>query len=331
VPLVSIILPIYNRAAFVPDALRAIADQTWREWELIVIDDGSTDDTVAAVERHRGIVGDRLLIVRQENRGAYGARNTGLDHATGDYIAFYDSDDLWLPQYLEECVQALERNPELDWVYAACRAVDAASGAVLAGSTFADGGRPRPFLSRRSRPMGKVSLIDDPAALECQIESGLYAGLQNSVIRRRVFAGRRFWEDYRVVEDVLFLIRSIASGLRIGYLRDVLVVYRVHGDNSSASSASTPIERLLPILDEQVRGFRRLQAELPLSRVPRRKLARQIGRMQFWRAGYNGYWASGRRAEGLAAFRAGLRSWPWDVRMWKTYVVCRLRLLFEGR
>src|SRR5688572_19425954 len=96
-PTVSILLPTYNRAAFLPQALEAIGAQAFTDWELIVVDDGSTDDTPAVLERLVAGLGRPVHLIRQENQGAYGARNTGLDAARGKYVAFYDSDDTWLP------------------------------------------------------------------------------------------------------------------------------------------------------------------------------------------------------------------------------------------
>src|SRR5215510_9484689 len=97
--LVSIILPTFNRAQFLREAFASIGAQSFRNWELIVVDDGSTDDTKDVVEEWKQGVTQAVTYVKQANKGAYGARNTGLDHASGEYVAFFDSDDLWLPHH----------------------------------------------------------------------------------------------------------------------------------------------------------------------------------------------------------------------------------------
>ncbi|HMB27304.1 MAG TPA: glycosyltransferase family A protein [Blastocatellia bacterium] len=106
-PLVSVIMPTFNRADTIRRAVRSVQAQTFTDWELIVVDDGSTDNTVALIEG----CDPRLKLIRQENRGTAGARNAGLSASAGSYIAFLDSDDEWLPHHLELCVSFLEAFP----------------------------------------------------------------------------------------------------------------------------------------------------------------------------------------------------------------------------
>ncbi|HZZ84803.1 MAG TPA: glycosyltransferase family 2 protein [Anaeromyxobacteraceae bacterium] len=106
-PLVSIVMPTYNRADTISRAIASIHAQTWKRWELIVVDDGSTDGTA---DRLAGL-DPRLKLIRQANQGVTGARNTGLEAATGDLIAFLDSDDEWLPHHLELAAAFFEAFP----------------------------------------------------------------------------------------------------------------------------------------------------------------------------------------------------------------------------
>jgi len=106
-PLVSVIMPTFNRADTIRRAIRSVQAQTFTDWELIVVDDGSTDNTVALIEG----CDPRLKLIRQKNQGTAGARNAGLSASAGSYIAFLDSDDEWLPHHLELCVSFLEAFP----------------------------------------------------------------------------------------------------------------------------------------------------------------------------------------------------------------------------
>jgi hypothetical protein len=132
-PKVSVIIPTYNRARVVGDAIDSVVAQTCRDFEITVVDDGSTDDTRAVVEQYASGHGKHVRYVRQENAGAPAARNTGIRLATGEYVAFLDSDDLYLPRRLEVGVSALEGDPDTGASYVDARTVEA-KGDVLMNS-----------------------------------------------------------------------------------------------------------------------------------------------------------------------------------------------------
>ncbi len=111
-PLVSIILPTYNRADTILRAIRSVQAQTFEDWELIVVDDGSTDNTASLIDG----LDPRMILIRQENRGFTEARNTGIRAGVGNYLAFLDSDDEFLPHHLELCVAFLEAFPDEQFV-----------------------------------------------------------------------------------------------------------------------------------------------------------------------------------------------------------------------
>ena len=110
---VSVIIPTFNRASLVVETLQTALDQTFGDREIIVVDDGSTDDTRDRLQPYL----DRITYIHQQNAGVNAARNRGLQHASGEYIALLDSDDLWQPFLLELFVNVLDRNPEVGFVY----------------------------------------------------------------------------------------------------------------------------------------------------------------------------------------------------------------------
>jgi glycosyltransferase involved in cell wall biosynthesis len=116
-PLVSVILPTYNRAHTLRRAINSVLNQTYKNFELIIIDDASTDNTEELIKKIKQIDGRIKYVKCKKNIGAALARNKGLDLAQGDYIAFQDSDDEWLPQKLEKQIKKFEQNPEADIVY----------------------------------------------------------------------------------------------------------------------------------------------------------------------------------------------------------------------
>ncbi len=106
-PKVSVIIPTYNREKFVAKAIDSILSQTFRDYEIIVVDDGSTDNTRQIL----GPYGAKITYLYQENSGVSAARNTGIQHATGEWIAFLDSDDEWHPEYLSRQIGRVSSHP----------------------------------------------------------------------------------------------------------------------------------------------------------------------------------------------------------------------------
>lgn len=144
---VSIILPAYNRETLVARAIDSVLAQTYTDFELIIVDDASTDGTRAVLERYRD--DPRVtLILSDVNRGGAGARNFGLEQAGGELIAFQDSDDIWLPGKLAAQVAALDANPE--------------AGLCYCGSLFSEGTRsyyiPEPVFERYDGDMSREIL-----------------------------------------------------------------------------------------------------------------------------------------------------------------------------
>jgi glycosyltransferase involved in cell wall biosynthesis len=332
-PFVSVVLPIYNRRRFLPAAFDAIRAQRLDSLEVVVVDDGSTDDSIETVKLLARSFPYPVRCIVQSNQGPYGARNTGVSAAGGDYLAFYDSDDVWLPHHLPVCVEALEHNRDVDWVYAACEIVDLESGRLLDPSSFREYGRRRPFMTLRHQSRDRLNVITDPSAIRCQIDHGLYCGLQNSVLRRTVFERLQFESASRnEAEDQLFAIRALAAGFRLAYVDDVHVRYHVHTENSSGAALGMTLAKRRRVYEPLVAGYERLEGEVPLSAADRRALHRRIAHDLFWHLGYNGFWTEGQRAEALKLFGRALRRWPWNAAQWKTYVGAVLRTsLQRGR
>ncbi|NJR15065.1 MAG: glycosyltransferase [Calothrix sp. CSU_2_0] len=107
-PKISVIIPTYNRSHLIKDAIESVLNQTYQDFELIIIDDGSTDNTKEVLAEY----GERLQYIYQENQGRSAARNHGLNLAKGEYIAFLDSDDVWFPDKLARQVPILKSAPD---------------------------------------------------------------------------------------------------------------------------------------------------------------------------------------------------------------------------
>ena len=123
-PAISVVIPTHNRAAVLGRAIDSVIAQTFDDWEIVLVDDGSTDDTDALLLRYANRLGPKLRVIRQENAGAAAARNRGIDAARGVFVAFLDSDDEFLPEKLARQIELFRIRPELGLVYSDYSFVD---------------------------------------------------------------------------------------------------------------------------------------------------------------------------------------------------------------
>ncbi|MBI3977217.1 MAG: glycosyltransferase [Chloroflexi bacterium] len=206
--LVSAIIPAYNQAAFVSQAIESVLDQTCAEREVIVVDDGSTDETAEVVARY----GDRVRQVTQANAGLAAARNTGIRHARGEYLAFLDADDVWLPQKLEAQMAVFREAPEV--------------GLVQTGYLHVN-----TDLRRLSPPV--LPPADAGDSLGFVLPYNRMAVL--AVVLRSEWIGRvgPFETSLRACEDWDLWIRLALAGCRFATVPEALALYRLHGANMS--------------------------------------------------------------------------------------------------
>jgi glycosyltransferase involved in cell wall biosynthesis len=119
-PRVSVVVPFLNAGRFLPEAVDSVFAQTYQDWELLLVDDGSSDRSTELARHYAARVPARVHYLEHpghENRGSSASRNLGISHARGAYIAFLDSDDVWAPTKLEQQVPILDTHPEVDLVY----------------------------------------------------------------------------------------------------------------------------------------------------------------------------------------------------------------------
>ncbi len=203
-PRVSVIIPAYNSAAYLGEAVRSVQQQTYDDWEAIVVDDASGDDTFAVAASFGG----RVRAVRGErNRGPAGARNLALEHASGELIALLDADDAWLPSYLERQVQRLDTE----------RARGRRVG-IVACNARVSGSHQRTFLDHFRGPL-------EPVTLE-RVLRGNPIFISALVLRQAGEEAGWFAEELFGTEDHDLWIRILELGYEAVLNHEVLAVYR---------------------------------------------------------------------------------------------------------
>lgn len=212
-PAVSVIMPAYNVEPYVGEAIRSALAQTFTDFELIVVDDGSKDGT-ADVVKSMARADSRVKLVQQANRGLAGARNSALRAARGEFFALLDSDDVWEPEFLAEQMAIMTARPEIDIV--------TGNGWYLGGAKH--GQLARPFPDPRPAP-DLASIIGDEWSVFIM-----------SVVRRRVYTKiGPFDEEMRSNEDYDFWLRAAVADCTFARNDRPLGHYRIRTDSLSAS------------------------------------------------------------------------------------------------
>ncbi|MBW4631877.1 MAG: glycosyltransferase [Iphinoe sp. HA4291-MV1] len=222
---VSVIIPVYKVEKYVAATVESVLAQTYKNFELLIIDDGSPDRSIEICQQ---FTDNRIKIIRQENRGVAAARNVGIRHAEGEYLAFLDADDLWVPEKLEKHVEHLDNSPAVGVSF--CRSS---------------------FINETGKPLGiyQITKLKEITPLDLLCRTPIGNG-SVPVIRREVFENIAFQDNlYGVVENFYFdddrqlhPSEDVECWLRIAMktkwliegIPEALTLYRVNSQGFSA-------------------------------------------------------------------------------------------------
>ncbi|MEJ5313047.1 MULTISPECIES: glycosyltransferase [Anaerolinea] len=212
-PEVTVVLPTFNRADMILDAIRSVQAQTFQDWEIVVVDDGSTDNTKEIIQ---ALEDPRIRYLYQENKGLPGARNTGIRNARAELIAFLDSDDAFLPEKLAWQVQRMATQPDLG---------------LVAGDVFFTDAHLKPLFEARAWESHPTLTLSD-WVLGCPI-------IVSATMVRRVWLEKAgyFDETMRYVEDWDLWLRLSYLGCPMEWLSKPVTLYRIHGQNMAKHAA----------------------------------------------------------------------------------------------
>lgn len=264
IPAVSVVIATYNRARFLPEAIESVLQQRFRDFELIVVDDGSTDETPELLKSYAG----RIRSLRQENRGPAAARNLGIRSARGRWISIQDSDDLAAPDHLETLFAFTEQNPDCGMVFA--------NGAYLGGPEH---NRETIIPKEKSRRLARdgVRLVD------------LF---DKSIVRlQAALISKQCLEAVGGHDESLYICMDLDLAFRIfmrypaAYLDKVVFLYRKHEGNIGRNQDLRLLENIR-VIEKLLREFPQAGEILGMRRIAQRMAYRYYrlakGR---WKAG----------------------------------------------
>lgn len=245
-PLASVIVPVYNVEAYLPQCVGSLRAQTYPRLEIVLVDDGSPDGSGRMCEEFAGL-DPRVRVIHQENRGVSAARNAGLDAAGGDYVYFVDGDDWAAPSLVEESVSLMERDGYDACGWGHCLALEN-GGAAYAG-------RQRELLFRFPSAEDKRRFLCR-WLLPCRLDWSVWSqAFRRDILRRE---GIRFAEEQKIGEDMDFSFRYLAGCRNLRYIPKPLYFYRQRGSSvmhsADLGALGADILRMVRRLDGTMTG-----------------------------------------------------------------------------
>lgn len=217
IPLVSVIMPAYNAARYIKESVCSVQNQTITDWELIVVDDCSTDDTYK-IARNLALEDERIRLIRnEENSGVAKTRNRAMKMVKGQYVAFLDSDDIWYPEKLEVQLVRMQAD-QVDLLYTSYRLIEAESRAWISDY-----------------------LVPENTTIEDMLVQNR-VGCSTVLMRRALAAEYRFTTDY-YHEDYLLWLQMLQRGVKFAGIPEFLVDYRYYRSSKAGNKLTSSKHR----------------------------------------------------------------------------------------
>lgn len=223
-PKVSVVIPAYNAMTYLPETVESVLKQTFTDFEVLIVNDGSSDNIVQWVTQ---IANSHVRLISQENQGLPGARNTGIAQAEGEYVAFLDADDLWEPTKLEKQVRCFEERPAVGLVYTWTALIDASGKSIG-----------RVFASYLEGNVWEQIVVDD------MISNG-----SSAMVRRRCFETVGVFDPNLTSAEDRDMWTRLAACYPFAVVKEPLTLYRQH-PNSMTKNRQRMIQNLCQVIEK---------------------------------------------------------------------------------
>jgi glycosyltransferase involved in cell wall biosynthesis len=223
--LVSIIIPSYNHEKYIKRCIDSVLNQSYKNFELIIIDDGSKDSSHQIISSYTD---PRIIFVKQENQGAHHAINRGLSMAKGDYLSILNSDDEYHEQRLEKCIQAFHKQPEIDLITTWVDIVDAENKKLGTKEAWKN---MEPWVIQNK----ELTFAGTQDYVLNALMSNFVATTSNMIFKKRVYDKIGGMRNLRFAHDWDFLLR-VCAGFKCLNLEESLLNYRIHTTNTISSN-----------------------------------------------------------------------------------------------
>lgn len=212
-PHVSIIIPVFNSEKFIQKTIESVIAQTYSDWEIIAINDGSTDKSLEILNKYKQELPSKIHVINQKNSGPSSTRNKGITEAKGKYIAFLDSDDLWMLNKLEKQVEFLESDKEIGLLFSDCYVIE--GNRIINGKSYLE--RSKPFRGKIFNHLFYNNFIPTSTAI-----------VRKDVLKEVGL----FNQQYKISQDYDLWLR-IAENYSVDFLDELLAEYRFHNEGIS--------------------------------------------------------------------------------------------------
>jgi glycosyltransferase involved in cell wall biosynthesis len=226
-PIVSVIIPVYNGERYLAETIESVIAQTEMNWELIAVNDGSTDNSLTILEEYIKKIPERIKVITVENRGVSSARNTAVAAARGTYVAFLDQDDLWAPQKLQRQIEMFSRDKNLGISYTNTTIINE-NGSVIRENV-------QKFSVKHRGKIFEYLMFEN------------FIGISSVMLPKELYIGiGGFDPRFSLAEDYDFLLK-VTQESSVNYIDEPLLLYREHDESGTHKKIDRLINEALSI------------------------------------------------------------------------------------